>query len=76
MHIRIQTWGEFRCSLQRPPDKTKEKLIGFHVVEGTAPVEALEKGLDDLMDLCDVVSEKFEAAKHDVEGNGQPRRRG
>ena len=29
-------------------------------VEGTTAVEALEKGFNDLMDLCDVVSEKFQ----------------
>ena len=28
-------------------------------------VEALEKGLDDLMDLCDVVLDKFTAARED-----------
>jgi hypothetical protein len=29
-------------------------------IEGTTAVEALEKGFTDLMDLCDVVSEKFQ----------------
>jgi DNA-directed RNA polymerases I and III subunit RPAC2 len=29
-------------------------------VEGTTAVDALEKGFNDLMDLCDVVSEKFQ----------------
>ena len=32
--------------------------------EGTA-TEALEKGFNDLMGLCDVVTEKFEAAQTD-----------
>lgn len=29
----------------------------------TTAVEALEKGLDSLMDLCDVVTDKFTAAR-------------
>jgi DNA-directed RNA polymerase I and III subunit RPAC2 len=29
------------------------------MAEGTTAFEALEKGLDDLMDLCDVVADKF-----------------
>jgi DNA-directed RNA polymerase I and III subunit RPAC2 len=29
----------------------------------------LEKGLDDLMDLCDVVTEKFTVAKGEFEAN-------
>lgn len=33
--------------------------------EGTTAVEALEKGFDDLMDLCDVVADKFVAARED-----------
>ena len=32
-------------------------------LDGTTAVEALEKGLDDLMDLCDVVSDKFTVAR-------------
>lgn len=28
-------------------------------------MEALEKGLDDLMDLCDVVADKFTIARED-----------
>jgi DNA-directed RNA polymerase I and III subunit RPAC2 len=31
-----------------------------NTAEGTTAVEALEKGFNDLMDLCDVVSEKFQ----------------
>lgn len=33
------------------------------LTEQTTAVEALEKGLSDLMDLCDVVTEKFTAAR-------------
>ena len=31
--------------------------------EGTSVYDALEKGLDDLMDLCDVVADKFTLAR-------------
>lgn len=33
------------------------------MIEGTTVYDALEKGLDDLMDLCDVVTEKFTEAR-------------
>lgn len=33
--------------------------------ETTTAVEALEKGLDTLMDLCDVVTDKFTTARDD-----------
>jgi DNA-directed RNA polymerase I and III subunit RPAC2 len=32
-------------------------------VEGTTAFEALEKGFDDLVDLCDVVADKFAGAR-------------
>ena len=32
-------------------------------VDDTTAIEALEKGLNDLMDLCDVVSDKFTVAR-------------
>ena len=31
--------------------------------DGTTVYDALEKGLDDLMDLCDVVTEEFTEAR-------------
>lgn len=33
------------------------------VQDSTTALEALEKGFNDLMDLCDVVSEKFTLAR-------------
>ncbi len=39
------------------------------LVEGTTAFDALEKGLDDLMDLCDVVMNKFVAAKEGYASN-------
>ncbi|KAL2007289.1 hypothetical protein VTN00DRAFT_8727 [Thermoascus crustaceus] len=37
--------------------------LRIQTYDSTTAVEALEKGLDDLMDLCDVVTEKFTAAR-------------
>lgn len=32
-------------------------------IDGTTVYDALEKGLDDLMDLCEVVTDKFTEAR-------------
>ena len=37
------------------------------LADGTTVYDALAKGLDDLMDLCNVVEEKFVAAKDEFE---------
>ncbi|BDD61823.1 RNA polymerase subunit AC19 [Monascus purpureus] len=44
------------------PSETKMNLR-IQTYENTTAIEALEKGFDDLMDLCDVVTEKFTAAR-------------
>ncbi len=41
---------EYECSTGRADEPA----------ESTTAIEALEKGFNDLMDLCDVVSEKFQ----------------
>lgn len=38
-----------------------EFLLNY--ADGTTVYDALEKGFDDLMDLCDVVTEKFTEAR-------------
>lgn len=38
-------------------------LVLMICLDTTTAVEALEKGLNDLMDLCDVVSDKFTVAR-------------
>lgn len=35
------------------------------MAENTTAVQALEKGFDDLIDLCDIVDEKFRDAKEE-----------
>ncbi|GCB27986.1 DNA-directed RNA polymerases I and III subunit RPAC2 [Aspergillus awamori] len=46
------------------PSETKMNLR-IQTYETTTAVEALEKGLDTLMDLCDVVTDKFTTARDD-----------
>ena len=41
--------------------------------EGTTVYDALEKGFDDLMDLCDVVTERFIAARDEFSEKTQDR---
>ncbi|RPA87140.1 putative DNA-directed RNA polymerase [Ascobolus immersus RN42] len=46
------------------PHPSEDKInIRIQTYGKVTAIEALKKGLDDLMDLCDVVSEKFTAAK-------------
>lgn len=49
---------------------TIESNKRFRVVEdaGMNVYDVLEKGLDDLSDLCDVVTDKFEAARASFQG--------
>lgn len=35
------------------------------ITDNTTAVQALEKGFDDLIDLCDIVDEKFRNAKQE-----------
>ncbi|KFY20144.1 hypothetical protein V493_07739 [Pseudogymnoascus sp. VKM F-4281 (FW-2241)] len=46
------------CGYSIPHPSEPKMNIRIQTYEGTA-FEALEKGLEDLMDLCDVVAEKF-----------------
>lgn len=38
-------------------------LLTFNHADGTTVYDALVKGFDDLMDLCDIVTEKFTEAR-------------
>ena len=58
MNLRIQTYGQ--C-LSRELFARRSAYI--RATEGTTVYDALEKGLDDLIDLCDVVETKFTAAR-------------
>lgn len=42
-----------------------------YLAAGTTATEALEKGFNDLMDLCDVVENKFEEARSEFQSGMQ-----
>ena len=58
MNLRIQTYGMYIVI-----QGVSSPLISF--TDGTTVYDALEKGFDDLMDLCDVVINKFTVARDD-----------
>ena len=58
MNIRIQTYGEWLLAAALALWNVAKTFI-----EGTTVYDVLEKGFDDLMALCDVVTEKFTAAR-------------
>lgn len=79
MNVRIQTYGVFSlltsflfCSFFYQfliPCDERSCIWGLgptrltYFLDTTTAVEALEKGLDSLMDLCDVVTDKFTDAR-------------
>lgn len=70
MNIRIQTYGSshhlflLRTILGSSWQRQREADYVSDLV-GTTVYDALEKGFDDLMDLCDVVTDKFTAVRND-----------
>jgi len=50
------------CGYSIPHPSEELMNVRIQTYEGTA-LEALEKGLQDLMDLCDIVVDKFEASR-------------
>jgi len=53
------------CGYSIPHPSEELMNIRIQTYEGTTAIEALEKGFNDLMDLCDVVADKFTAARED-----------
>ncbi|EOO02811.1 putative dna-directed rna polymerase i and iii 14 kda polypeptide protein [Phaeoacremonium minimum UCRPA7] len=47
------------CAYAIPHPSEAKMNIRIQTYEGTTAIEALEKGLKDLQDLCDVVADKF-----------------
>ncbi|EAL85579.1 DNA-directed RNA polymerase I and III 14 KDA polypeptide [Aspergillus fumigatus A1163] len=58
MNLRIQTYGMYFCHTLARFDGADR-----NIADSTTAVEALEKGLEALMDLCDVVTDKFTSAR-------------
>ncbi|KAK4169260.1 hypothetical protein QBC43DRAFT_226084 [Cladorrhinum sp. PSN259] len=50
------------CAYAIPHPSEAKMNVRIQTFEGTTAIQALEKGLRDLQDLCDVVTEKFVAA--------------
>ncbi|RJE18894.1 hypothetical protein PHISCL_08776 [Aspergillus sclerotialis] len=51
------------CGYTIPHPSENKMNLRIQTYESTTAIEALEKGLNDLMDLCDVVTEKFTTAR-------------
>jgi len=59
------------CGYSIPHPSEAKMNVRIQTYEGTTAFEALGKGFDDLMDLCDVVVAKFTAAR-DEYANDHP----
>ncbi|KAL8658205.1 MAG: hypothetical protein Q9226_001173 [Calogaya cf. arnoldii] len=53
------------CGYSIPHPSEAKMNLRIQTYEGTTVYDALEKGFDDLMDLCDVVTMKFTDARDD-----------
>lgn len=62
MNVRIQTYGKFPRAAHRCACLW---LTSLQEKSGTTAFQALEKGLRDIQELCDVVEDKFVAARED-----------
>ncbi|KAK1826948.1 hypothetical protein QBC39DRAFT_363222 [Podospora conica] len=51
------------CAYAIPHPSEPKMNVRIQTYEGTTAIEALEKGLRDIQELCDVVSDKFVAAR-------------
>jgi len=56
------------CGYSIPHPSEALMNIRIQTYEGTTAVDALDKGLQDLMDLCDVVAAKFCVAREQFGG--------
>jgi DNA-directed RNA polymerase I and III subunit RPAC2 len=56
------------CAYAIPHPSEDKMNIRIQTYEGTTAIEALEKGLKDLQDLCDVVADKFWTARDSFVG--------
>lgn len=61
--MRIQTWGEYS------PRCPQDQYADGDTADGVSVYEVLRKGLEDLADLCDVVEDKFIAARDDFDAS-------
>ncbi|KAL8414751.1 hypothetical protein RB594_005825 [Gaeumannomyces avenae] len=59
------------CAYAIPHPSEHKMNLRIQTYDGTTAIEALEKGLRDLQDLCDVVTDKFTVAKEEFAGQMQ-----
>ena len=62
MNLRIQTYGKLDSL---PPEQYRFPAANLLLIGDANVYDVLDKGLNDLMDLCDVVTEKFTVARDD-----------
>ncbi|KAK0512702.1 hypothetical protein JMJ35_004719 [Cladonia borealis] len=60
------------CGYSIPHPSEAKMNIRIQTYEGTTVYDVLEKGFDDLMGLCDVVTEKFTGARDDFNARQKP----
>ncbi|KAG4438539.1 hypothetical protein IFR05_005963 [Cadophora sp. M221] len=65
IHVAVFSPDVEFCGYSIPHPSEALMNIRIQTYEGTTAVEALEKGLSDLMDLCDVVADKFCKAREE-----------
>jgi len=53
------------CGYSIPHPSEAVMNIRIQTYENTTAIQALEKGFDDLIDLCDIVDDKFKRARQD-----------
>lgn len=61
MNLRIQTWGTYLN--MDMADSGKESQKANKITDDVNVYDVLEKGLSDLMDMCDVVVDKFTVSR-------------
>jgi DNA-directed RNA polymerase subunit L len=69
MNVRIQTYGKALRGIQQPSVLPGLRWKLTTATEGTA-VDALQKGLQDLAGMCDVMSEEFEQKMAEFRSQG------
>jgi len=57
------------CGYSIPHPSEPKMNVRIQTYEGTTAFDALEKGFDDLQDLCDVVADKFADARAEFAAN-------
>jgi len=60
------------CGYSIPHPSEAKMNVRIQTYEGTTVYDALEKGFDDLADLCDVIYDKFKSARDEFDASKGP----